>query len=255
MIAGLDAATIIAALVAVALSGLAKGGFAGVGMLATPVLAMVMSPVQAASILLPILALQDLVSITSYRRAVAWPVVWKLVPGAALGILTGYLFAASLPQAFMALALGVISVVFGTRGFVRSSRDTGPGKAGSRVGGIIFGFISGLTSMIAHAGAPPFQMYVLPQKLSKDLFIGTTIIFFAMMNYTKIIPYIVLGQLDLSTLWASALLAPWAVASGLAGLWIVRRVNPKTFEKVIFGLLVAVGLKLIVDGLIGMALF
>ena len=41
--------------------GLAKGGFAGVGMLATPLLALIVPPLQAAAILLPILLLQDVI--------------------------------------------------------------------------------------------------------------------------------------------------------------------------------------------------
>lgn len=253
MILDADPGLIAAAMIAVALSGLAKGGFSGVGMLATPVLAIFMPPVQAASILLPILALQDAVSILSYRRHVSWALIRRLIPGAFLGILSGYLFAASLPQASMALALGVISVLFGLRGLVRRSAALAPAHGASIPGGLVFGFFSGLTSMIAHAGSPPYQMYVMPQKLPKDLFIGTTIIFFAMMNYAKIVPYALLGQMDTATLWTSALLAPWAVICGLAGLRIVRRVDADVFEKIIYALLIGVGIKLNYDGLVGLS--
>ena len=51
------------AIPAVTALGLAKGGFTGVGMLAGPLLAVVMPPLEAAAILLPILLLQDCISL------------------------------------------------------------------------------------------------------------------------------------------------------------------------------------------------
>src|SRR5262249_58801814 len=56
------------AIPAVTLLGLGKGGFAGVGMIATPLLALVLPPLQAAAILLPILIVQDAISVWVYRR-------------------------------------------------------------------------------------------------------------------------------------------------------------------------------------------
>src|SRR5215203_3838006 len=60
----------LVAILAVTVVGVSKGGFAGLGVLGTPLLALVMPPVKAAAILLPILILQDWVSLVSYRRSV-----------------------------------------------------------------------------------------------------------------------------------------------------------------------------------------
>ncbi len=57
-----------AAIPAVILVGLSKGGLGGaVGFVGVPLMALVMSPVQAAAILLPILVLMDVVSLWSWR--------------------------------------------------------------------------------------------------------------------------------------------------------------------------------------------
>ena len=56
------------AIPAIAALGLGKGGFAGVGMISTPLLALTMPPLQAAAILLPILLCQDAISVWVYRR-------------------------------------------------------------------------------------------------------------------------------------------------------------------------------------------
>ena len=43
---------------AVVFLGLSKGGFSGIGMVSTPLLAIIMSPLEAAAILLPIILLR-----------------------------------------------------------------------------------------------------------------------------------------------------------------------------------------------------
>ena len=51
------------AIPAVTVLGLGKGGFAGLGMIATPMLALIMPPLQGAAILLPLLIIQDTISV------------------------------------------------------------------------------------------------------------------------------------------------------------------------------------------------
>lgn len=106
--------------------------------------------------------------------------------------------------------------------------------------------------MVAHAGGPPFQIYVMPQKLPPAVFVGTGAIFFAAMNLVKLVPYIALGQLSAQNLAASAALLPVAVAATFAGVWLVRRVPAERFYGIIYWLLLLVGLKLVLDGMRGL---
>ena len=55
--------------------------------------------------------------------------------------------------------------------------------------GVFWGTVAGFTSFVSHSGAPPFQMYVLPQKLEKLAFAGTATILFAIINLAKLVPY------------------------------------------------------------------
>ena len=71
---------------AVTLLGLAKGGFAGVGMVATPMMALIVPPLQAAAIFLPILLVQDAISVWVYRRDWDWWNLKVMTPGAVIGI-------------------------------------------------------------------------------------------------------------------------------------------------------------------------
>ena len=76
-----DAAFFALALPAALLIGLSKSGFAsGIGSLATPMLALVVSVPQAAAIMLPILCAADLLSLWRLRRSPDLAALRQLLP-------------------------------------------------------------------------------------------------------------------------------------------------------------------------------
>src|SRR5450830_1514733 len=102
----------VIAIPAVIFLGLAKGGFSGVGTAATPLLALYLPPLEAAALLLPILVCQDAISIHAYRRE--WS-AWNLkvlVPGAAIGMVLGWLFASYVSDDAIRILIGVIALAF-----------------------------------------------------------------------------------------------------------------------------------------------
>lgn len=236
------------AIPAVVLLGLAKGGFAGLGALSLPLLALAISPVRAAAILLPILIVQDVVGVWAFRKSWDAGVLGWMLPGAAIGIALGYLFAAQVSAAAVLALVGAISVTFGAYRLWAERRGAVavPARAPGWVGTLL-GVAAGFTSQVAHAGQPPFQVYVLPKRLPRDILVGTTAIFFAVVNWVKVPAYWALGQFSRDNLTAAALLLPVAVGSTLAGVWLVRRVPPQRFYSAIYLLMVLVGMKLMWD--------
>ena len=79
------------AIPAVILIGLSKGGLAGISALALPLLALQISPLRGAVIMLPILMIQDVVSVWAYWRKWDWANLKIMLPGALAGIAAGYL--------------------------------------------------------------------------------------------------------------------------------------------------------------------
>ena len=234
--------------IAVILLGLSKGGFAGVGAVATPLLALVTGPVAAAAIILPLLLVQDAVGVWAFRRHWDRAIVALMLPPAALGIALAAWFAAALPERAVRGALGAISIVFAARSLwlARGGRIPAPARP-RRWLGVLMGAVSGATSQIAHAGQPPFQIYVLPQRLPRDTLVGTTAIFFAAVNWLKVPAYVALGQFTRAQLLASATLLPVAIAATLAGVWLARRIDGQRFYTIIYLLMLGVGGKLVVD--------
>jgi hypothetical protein len=240
----------LAAIPAVTFLGISKGGFAGVGLLATPLLALVLPPLQAAAILLPILILQDIISVYVYRRDWDAQTLKVMLPGAIAGTGAAWVLAAHVSDAHVRLAVGIIALGFVLNhwlGRVRiSARRPMVGT------GLFWGSISGFTSTLCQAGGPPFQVYVMPQQLEKLTFVGTMAIFFAALNLIKIVPYFALGQFSAAGLVTSIALVPLAVATNFLGIWLVRVMPTALFYKLSYVLIFAVSLALIHNALTDM---
>ena len=245
-----DPFTLVMAILAVIIVGMAKGGFSGLGALATPLLALALPPVTAAAVLLPVLLVQDVVSVWSFRQTWdKWIVGWML-PGAVIGVALATGYSAAVDERLLLLALGVITLAFGLyrlwleRGGRIAATSTSPGWIG-----MLFGVATGVTSQIGHAGGPPFQIWVTPRRLPHETFVGTNSVLFAAINWLKVPSYLALGALDRQALTASALLLPLAVVSTLIAVRVIRRLDPARFYRLIYVLMVLLGAKLVWDGL------
>lgn len=237
----------IVAAISVTLLGLAKGGFTGVGMVATPLLALIIPPLQAVAIMLPILLLQDVISVIAYRKS--WD-AWNLkvlIPGGLIGVAAAGMLAAYVPDAAVRLAVGVIGTAFVLwRWFGPASGDIGIRP--SAISGVFWGALSGFTSTLANAGAPPWQVHMMPQHLPKLIFAGTATMYFAATNAAKVIPYLALGQFTADNLVTSAVLFPLAIATNFLGIWLVRVTPQETFYKIVYVITFLISLELIRNG-------
>jgi uncharacterized membrane protein YfcA len=240
------------AIPAVTALGLGKGGFAGVGMISTPLLAVMLPPLQAAAILLPILIVQDMLSVWVYRRN--WS-AWNLkvlIPGGVIGVCVAWALAAYVSDAFVRLSIGLIGVSFVLYNwFAHVPRE--PRKP-SAAEGVFWGSLSGFTSTLAQVGAPPFQIHMLPQKLDKLTLVGTNMIFFALVNWMKVVPYFALGQFSTETFATSAALLPLAIATNFLGIWLMERTPTELFYKISYVLMFLISAELMRSGIVSLVL-
>jgi uncharacterized membrane protein YfcA len=250
------------AIPAVLIVGMAKGGFGGpVALMGVPLMSLVISPVQAAGILLPILVLMDMAGLYAYRGTYHWPSLRLLLPAGVVGIGIGYLTAAYVTDAHVRLIVGTIAVVFTLnhwfgaqiRKALAMDVRSGTQQTSRPSAGLFWGAVGGFTSFVSHAGGPPFQMYMLPQRLDPKLLAGTAVIYFTVVNQVKLIPYYALGQFSGENLSTSAVLFPLALAAVALGVYLTRRVDPALFYRVMYVAVFAVALKLIWDGVAGLA--
>jgi uncharacterized membrane protein YfcA len=237
------------ALPAVVALGLSKGGFAGVGQMATPMLALVMPPLEAAAIMLPIMIVQDATAVWVYRKDWSGRILAIVIPGAIIGVGCGWLLAAHISDAAVRVFTGAATIAFVLYTWIGPTRVAKDVGSASVPAGVFWGAVSGFTSTIAQAGGPPYQMYVLPQKLPKMTFVGTTAIVFATLNWLKVIPYFALGQFSTKGLGTSLALLPLAIATNLLGFWLVRVTPQEIFYKITMLLMFLISIELVRSGM------
>jgi len=237
------------ALAAVLLVGLAKGGFSGIGMAATPILALAVPPLQALAILLPILMVQDVVSIWWYRRDYDGWNLKVMLPGAVLGVGLAWAVGSVVSDDVVRLLIGVIGVTFVLK--VWFGRMPPPGRP-SAASGAFWGAGAGFTSAIASAGMPPFSVHVLPQRMEKLKLVGTVTMFFAAVNLMRVVPYFALGQLTLDNLKISLALLPLAIATNFLGIWLVQRISTALFYRIAYLLMFSVSAAIMAQGVVGL---
>ncbi len=243
----------LCAIPAVLIMGVSKGGFgSGFGILAVPLMTLAVPPQQAAAIMLPLLCVMDLVGIRAFRGQWDRRNMVILIPGAMLGIAIGALTFRWLSVPWILLMLALLSFGFllyqGLRARLLANLDqTGPhwGK------GSFWGALSGFTSFVAHAGGPPITVYLLPQRLDKTVFVATNVLFFALVNYVKLIPYAWLGQFDRPTLATVGVLLPLAPLGVWAGMALMKRLSDRWFYGLCYVLTGVTGAKLLWDALFG----
>lgn len=234
---------------AILLTGLAKGGFLGAaGGLAVPLMSLVISPVQAAGIMLPILNVMDVVGLVAYRRDFDWKNLAILLPAAITGVGIGWATAAYVTEAHVRLIIGVIGLAFTLNyWFAGGARRDAHGP--DRMRGAFWGMVAGFTSFVSHTGAPPFNIYMLPQRLANTALAATAVMFFATVNVVKLVPYYALGQFSTANLATSAVLLPLAPLAMMAGVYLTRRVAQAPFYRIAYASLFIISLKLVYDGL------
>ena len=245
------------AIPAVFLVGLSKGGLGGaMAVIAVPLIALAIPPVQAAALRLPILIVMDMVSLWAWRHHSDRRTLVIMLPGAVIGIAIGWMTAALVTETLIKLIVGVVALGFSLQYFWKKYREHRAQEkivphAHRPLWGAFCGAISGFTSFVSHAGGPPYQLYTLPLGQDPKTYTGASVRYFAIVNAIKVVPYFLLGEFDATNLKTAAVLAPIAPLATLTGALIVRRMKPAVFYPVMYIMVLLTSFKLIYDGLAG----
>ncbi|MCC7494323.1 MAG: sulfite exporter TauE/SafE family protein [Fimbriimonadaceae bacterium] len=230
--------------------GLAKVGFAGLGLLITPLLTSVTSPQFAVGVSLPMLIVGDFSGGWRFfgkwdKRQIAW-----LLPGCVLGVAIGTPLLQALAESkeHFSRAIGAVALCFAVLQMITNRRrpegDAVPPAPGWV--GLGAGCATAIVSTIAHQGGLVSNLYLLSQGLTKELFAATTMILYMAINLLKVPPYLYQGRITGETLHFSLLGMPFVVLGVLVGARLIERMNPKTFSAVILWLVVATAVKLLI---------
>jgi len=247
----LTAATILVAFAGVFLICFMKGAFGGgFAIVGIPLLSIVMDSVTAGGLLAPLFIAMDLFALR-YWKPSTWskPDLVLLLPGLVVGIGLGYLLFRSLDHRAIAIVMAVITLIFAGLWFAGGGTVTNQPRSVPKA--LAAGLASGMTTMVAHSGGPPLAMYLLPLGLGKEIYAGTTSLFFTVGNATKAVPWLLLAR-PTGNAWALMAICLLAVPFGVWLGWRLHgRLDQRQLYRACYGLLVVTALKLLWDGASG----
>jgi len=219
------------------LIGVTKGGFNVLGALLTPLLSLLMPVSLAVGVLLPMLIVGDVFAIYSYWGEWDGSLVRRMLPFGVGGALVGTFLLSYLSPNALRVALGIFVLLIVAYRFVSDSIQRLRYRSQVWHAPAI-GVLAGVASGMFNNGGPPFNSFMLLQKLKPRPFIGTTALFFALLNLLKIPGFLYTGVLNVSlllSLWWVFFFIPLGI---LAARWIITRVNQQMFEWIIIVLLI-----------------
>lgn len=232
------------------LIGMAKGGLAGgLGTLVVPVLSLSMDPRVAAAVVLPILIISDWLAVGAYWGRQHRGHLKVLLIGAVIGVAIGTATFHVVSEPMMRMLMGLLAIGFVLSRFFVKGGGNGETLPPDAPQGIFWGAVSGFTSFTAHAGAPPYQVYMLPKRLDKVTYQATNVLFFTIVNLVKVPSYLMLGQFSQPILMTALILMPVAAIGVWCGYRLQNKIPEQLFFKLMNGLLFLTGLKLTWDGL------
>lgn len=219
----------VAALAALCI-GFGKAGFGGVGMLAVLLMTQVLPPRESTGAILPMLIMADVFAVVIYRQHANARLVIKLLPPAVVGIVCGWWLIPRIPAGefgpligWLTLALIVLVMLQKFTPMVRVAAEH-PGLAAP------FGWLAGVTTMLANAAGPVMAIYLLARRLPKMEFVGTAAWFFFVVNVVKVPFSAHRGLINISSLSLNLWLFPAVVAGIFIGRWLLGKTNQAVFE-------------------------
>ncbi|MCD9104657.1 sulfite exporter TauE/SafE family protein [Bradyrhizobium japonicum] len=247
----LTVATVIIAFSGVFLICFMKGAFGGgFSIVGIPLLSCVMDPVTAGGLLAPLFIAMDLFALR-YWKPSTWskPDLVLLLPGLVIGIALGYLLFRVLDHRAVAIVMAVVTLSFVGIWLVRDTKVVIRPRSSPKA--VAAGLASGVTTMVAHSGGPPLAMYLLPLGLSKEVYAGTTSLFFTVGNAIKAVPWLLLVR-PAGNVWIVMAACLFAIPSGVWLGWRLHgRLDQRQIYRACHGLLAVTALKLLWDGVSG----
>lgn len=210
--------------------GLAKGGLLGpiAGALILPLLSQSMPVSEAVGVTLPLLIFADVFALRFYWREWEISYLKLLLPASLIGILMGTALLATLSDDALRRTLGFLTLLILIYKLTSDSL-TKVEYSPRPWHGYLAGWASGFASSLANAGGPPITVYLLLQKTKPMAFVGTTALFFAIINWLKLPGFFKVGVVNLDILWGMV----WALPLIPLGVWMGRK-GVERFERKAF---------------------
>ena len=251
----MDLPSTLLLVLAVLFIGVSKAGFGGgLGVISTPLTVIAFtqagkSPLFALGVVLPLLCAADFFSLYHYWGKWRKKNLLYIMPGAALGTLIGLALMGKASPRQINVGIGCIAIGFVVFQLMKERifKAEGAFEPNHKIG-VPMGTAAGITSTFANGAGPVIAMFLIPQRLPKEIYVGTNTLIFTCINLVKLALFVPTGIVTGKTAQASAALVLFVPLGVWAGLWLNRQVSEKWFVRLIYALTFLTGVQLILRG-------
>lgn len=219
----------VLAVVAALCIGMSKTGLGGLGMVAIVIMAGILPARESTGMILTLLITADLFAVSVFRRHAQWAMIFRLLPAAVAGIVCGFLIMPLVPTKYFGPMIGWITLVLIGLMMIQRRRP-GLAEIAAKYGAVAAGWLGGVVTMLANAAVPVMSIYLLACRMPKMEFVGTAAWFFFVVNVIKVPFSASMGLIDADSLRITVALAPIVLVGGVAGRWLLGRMNQHVFE-------------------------
>jgi len=249
--------TVDYAIIAVAAIGSAvikNGVGVGAGIFLLPFLSLVLPAKFALGLGAPLMLVSDITGVVYYWKEWDKRELFLLLPPAVLGVILGASMIKLIPNELFRFWVGVFAIGFSSYQLFKLMQTRTEASAGwvnrvptpKKAMPLFFGFAGGMASSVIHAGGLVMSFYLIQESRDKRVFVGTFVLFFAIINLLKVFAYVEIDILNVEIVLLAAIISPLIILGGFLGNALNKRVSQKTFRAVVLALILIIGINLLI---------
>ena len=243
---GMSSFQLVILAVAAILIGINKTGLPGLGLLPVVMLANTFDVGISTGMQLGMLALADLPAAWYYRKTVNWKQLLRLIPAALVGITIGSVTLRFVPKGSLNILIGIVILglcIFGfTKDLIFKDKEKIPTHWSFAA---VTGLLAGFTTQVANAAGPIMAIYLIAMRFEKKEYMGTAAWYFLLLNWTKVPIFISEGRITPGSIRADLAMIPLLLLGAAIGIWLLKKMPQKLFEKIVLGLSAVAAAKLL----------
>ncbi len=174
--------------------GLSKTALPGAGLVATPLIAAIVTGRAIPGTTLPVLLAADLFAVTWYSRHARWDLLRPMIISVSVGFAAGATFFSIVGSATRPIEV-VIGVSILLMAAIQTWRLVGRQLPATPtpLAASVYGSTGGFTTFVANAAGPVLNTYLVRLGLGKQEMVGTSAWFYFAVNVAKVPVYVALG--------------------------------------------------------------
>lgn len=240
-----DSVQYIVLMLAAVLIGINKTGMPGIGTLPVVMLTMVFPTVLSTGIQLLLLATADIMAVCYYKISGNLKLVFKLLPCACVGLAIGsYSLNHIENEDMLRRVIGGIIIFIALVGIIKDIYFPKSRPPANIFLAALIGMTAGFTTQVANAAGPIMALYLLAMRLPKEEYMGTSVLFFVMLNWIKMPIFILEDRITLNALYIMLPMIPMLVVGAWLGVVFVKKAPQRVFNLIVQSLVLISAIKL-----------